>query len=80
ESANVVVEKITLMQFHRRMGHISPDLARKLIDKGFVMGIQLDETSFDKPTFCEACIYGKATRKPISKVREGERATKIGGD
>ncbi len=27
ESANAVEEKITLMQFHRRMGHISPDLA-----------------------------------------------------
>ncbi|KAK0183621.1 hypothetical protein F5146DRAFT_878921, partial [Armillaria mellea] len=52
----------------------------KLIDKGFVTGIQLDKTSFDEPTFFEACIYGKATRKPISKVWEGERATKIGGE
>lgn len=29
--------------------------------------------------FCESCVYEKATRKSILKVREGERATEFGG-
>lgn len=39
ESANIVVEQLTLDQFHCRMGHISPEVARRLITKGFVTGV-----------------------------------------
>jgi hypothetical protein len=31
-------------------------------------------------TFCEACVYAKATRKPVAKVRQGERAADFAGD
>ena len=80
EAANTAEEKLTLMQFHRRMGHISVDTARKLVMKGFVTGVCLDENRNDENFFCESCVYAKATRKPILKVRQGERATQIYGD
>ncbi|KZT18238.1 hypothetical protein NEOLEDRAFT_1028705, partial [Neolentinus lepideus HHB14362 ss-1] len=44
-----------VLELHKRMGHISPDVARRLVEKGFVTGITLD-TSSDKPFFCESCI------------------------
>ena len=65
------------MEFHRRMGHIAPSVARRLAEQGLVSGLKVD-TSKDEPTFCESCIYGKATRKPIAKEREGPRAESIG--
>ena len=80
ESANEAVEQLTLNQFHCRMGHISPDIARKLVTKGFVTGVSLNETGSGDPLFCESCVYAKATRKPILKVRQGERATEFGGE
>jgi hypothetical protein len=74
DSANVATEELTLDQFHRRMGHISHESARKLVSEGLVTGISLDLTGPVKTFFCESCIYAKSSRKPISKVREGERA------
>ncbi|KAJ3884959.1 hypothetical protein GG344DRAFT_30134, partial [Lentinula edodes] len=73
------VETITLDQFHRRMGHISPETARKLVAKGFVTGVKLDTSSGDE-VFCESCVYAKATRKPVAKVREGDRAAEFAGE
>lgn len=61
------------------MGHISPEVARRLVEKGFVTGVKLDKSS-GEPRFCESCVYAKATRKPVSKARGGERATDIGGE
>ena len=54
------------------MGHISAGVAKKLIEKGFVTGVCLEPMSFGEPYFCESCIYAKATREPIPKVRDGE--------
>jgi hypothetical protein len=79
DSAQAAVEMILLDQFHCRMGHIAPEIARKLIEKGFVTSIQLDN-SLAKLTFCEACVYAKATCKPVAKVRQGERATEFAGE
>jgi hypothetical protein len=67
-------------QFHSRMGHISPESARDLVRQGLVTGVNLDLTDPVKPFFCESCIYAKATRKAISKVREGDRAAIFGGE
>jgi hypothetical protein len=41
EMANPAEEKITLDQFHRRMGHISPETARKLVQKRFITCLHL---------------------------------------
>ena len=39
ETADVVSEQLTLDQFHRRMGHISPTSARKLVSQELVTGV-----------------------------------------
>jgi hypothetical protein len=77
ESANSAVEGITLDQLHRRMGHISPAIAKKLVSQGFVTGVKLVSAP-DAEFFCKSCVYAKATRKPVPKTREGERAKKFG--
>jgi hypothetical protein len=80
EVVNAAIEVLTLDQFHRRMGHVSQEVARKLIEKGFVTGVRLETTPTGDPFFCESCVYAKATRKPVAKAREGERATEFGGE
>jgi len=75
DSANAA-ETITVMELHRHMGHIAPSAARRLAEEGLVSGLKFD-LSKDEPTFCESCVYAKATRKPIMKVRQGERATEF---
>ena len=44
ESANAV-ETISVMELHRRMGHIAPTSARALVEKGLIVGIKLDPDS-----------------------------------
>ncbi len=73
------MDELTVEKFHRRMGHISPELARRLVEKGYVHGVRLVNSPAG-PFFCESCVYGKATRKPVSKYCEGERATEFGGE
>ena len=73
------METISLDQFHCPMGHIAPRTARKLVEKGFITGIKLDESS-GTPTFCAACVYAKATRKPVARVRKGEQAVNFAGE
>lgn len=80
DEVNAATEVLTLDQFHRRMDHISPEVARKLVDKGFVTGVRLETTPTGDSFFCESCVYAKATRKPVAKAREGERATEFGGE
>ena len=77
--ASVAEERLTLDQFHRRMGHISLDVARKLLKDKMVSGIKL-VYSPTKDFFCASCVYAKATRKPAPKVRESERAEVFGGE
>lgn len=67
EQANSADEELSLDQFHRRMGHISVGVACKIVKKGFVTGVCLELTPTGDPSFCESCIYAKATRKPILK-------------
>jgi hypothetical protein len=68
-----------LEQLHRRMGHISPGIAKKLVSEGFVTGVRLVSTA-DAEFFCESCVYAKAMRKSIPKARKGERAKKFGDE
>ena len=75
-SANAVEETLTLNQFHRRMGHISPKTAHHLIEKGLVTGIHL-EPNGDQEFFCESCVYAKATHLSVPKNREGSRTIKF---
>ena len=77
--AKVAEEILTLDSLHRRLGHISPKTAQKLIVNGFITGLHL-EPSPNADFFCESCVYAKATRKSIPKAREGERAKEFGGE
>jgi len=61
------------------MGHISPEIARRLVDKQFVTGVHLEFTLSRDPFFCESCVYAKSTCKSVPKEREGVGATNFGG-
>ena len=65
-------------ELHRRMGHISPEAARRLVKDGAIDGIEIDESSDLKS--CDSCEYAKTTRKAIRKVREAPRAAKFGDE
>ena len=75
ESAHTV-EPISVMELHRRMGHIAPSSARALVEKGLVLGIKLDPNSREAP--CDGCIFARATRKPVPKARVGPQAQQFG--
>ena len=78
--ANEAEERLTLGCFHRRMGHVAPDTARKLVKDKLVTGVRLEYTPYGRPFFCASCVYAKATRKPVPRMREGERAKEFGGE
>lgn len=80
DEANAAEETITLDQLHCYLGHISPKTAKKLVKNGFMTSIQLEATSSTVNSFCESCVYAKATQKSIPKAREGERAKDFGGE
>jgi len=55
------------MELHRRLGHIAVESARKLVTSGAIVGVELDPGSQEAD--CNACIFARATRLPIPKVR-----------
>jgi hypothetical protein len=67
DSADSIEETITVMELHKHMGHIAPTVARCLTENGLVSGIKVNLSS-GEPTFCETCVYVKATCKPIAKA------------
>ena len=77
DGANAAIETMMIMELHQRMGHISPIVAHRLAENRLMSGLKFD-LSKDEPTFCKACVYTKATRKPIAKERVGECATEFG--
>lgn len=79
ERATVVKEElVTIEKLHRLMGHISPEAAKALVQKGVVEGFKLDESS--KISSCDSCEYGKTHRKAITKERQFPRASNIGDE
>ncbi|KAE9384309.1 hypothetical protein BT96DRAFT_842429, partial [Gymnopus androsaceus JB14] len=72
--ANAIVERITLDEFHHRMGHISCKAARDLARHA--EGVEL--TDLDNKKQCKSCIFAKATKKSVPKQRQGERAEVFG--
>jgi hypothetical protein len=77
--ASVAEERLTLEKFHCRMGHISLDVARKLMKDNMITGVRLVYSPI-KDFFCASCVYAKATRKAAPRVRESERADVFGGE
>ena len=74
-----MVEKVTSGELHCHMGHIAPNTAKNLIQKGLVTGLELKDspTPF---THCSSCIYAKAQRKSVPIVHEGVCATGYGAE
>ncbi|PBK66925.1 hypothetical protein ARMSODRAFT_838483, partial [Armillaria solidipes] len=68
---------LTFMDLHRRMGHIAPEAARRLVLDGLVDGVELEDVG-GVPTFCESCVFAKAKRKSVPKEREGQRKRTYG--
>jgi hypothetical protein len=60
---------LTLNQLQARMGHITPSLAKEMIDKKMVKGIELIESPIES---CKACVKGKITQTPVEKERRSE--------
>jgi hypothetical protein len=71
-------EELSIEELHRRLGHISQERAKVLIDKGLVEGVSLEAGS--EMTTCESCEWGKTARKNVKKVREGERCAAVGDE
>ncbi|THH07316.1 hypothetical protein EW145_g3457 [Phellinidium pouzarii] len=68
DSMNVAEEVDTLQDLHACLGHISPATVEKLVKHSYITGIKLD-TTVPPPTFCNSCVYGKATHKEIRKEK-----------
>ena len=76
-TTNTASEHITVMELHCHFGHIALSVACQLATRGLVNGLIFDNSK-DDGTFCELCVYSKATCKPIAKEREGEHAEHVG--
>ena len=77
DSANAV-EPVSIMELHRRLGHIAVESARKLVTSGAIVGVELDTNSPE--TDCDACTFARATRLPIPKVRISPPAQAFGDE
>ncbi|KAL5483092.1 hypothetical protein ACEPAI_8321 [Sanghuangporus weigelae] len=67
---------MSVKTLHARLGHISPVTAAQMVKKGVILGVKLDDSS-PWLASCESCIYGRSTRKEISKSRAGKLAKKF---
>ncbi len=56
-----------LDDLHQMMGHISPEVAKRLVQDHIVEGIVLDELK-PPPKSCDSCEYVKKTRKLVSML------------
>jgi len=77
DSANAV-EPVSVMELHRRLSHIAVESARKFIQSGAIIRVELDSDS--QETDCDACIFAHATHLPIPKVRISPPAQNFGDE
>ena len=77
DSTNAV-EPVSVMEWHRRLGHIVVKNACKLVESGAVVGIELDPSSQEGD--CDTCIFARATRLPVPKVRISSPAQNFGDE
>ena len=69
---------ITAKESHRRMGHIDPEAAKRLITEGSIEGIILDDTIVIKN--CASCIHAKTHWKAIHKIHREPRAAEFSNE
>ena len=68
ETANTASVKMSLMEAHRKLGHISISAIKHAISKGFITSIDIDLNS--KFKFCKACTKAKSAHQPFPKESE----------
>ncbi|PIL25727.1 hypothetical protein GSI_11477 [Ganoderma sinense ZZ0214-1] len=68
--------EMSVLEFHRCMGHISPVIAKKMLEEGRVLGVKLKGGSTDET--CDVCIQAKITRAPVPKERTSQLAKRYG--
>jgi hypothetical protein len=73
---SVDIVKMSVMELHHCLGHISVASAHKLVMSGAVQGIELDPTSQEAD--CNACIFVHAARLPMSKPHISPPAQNFG--
>ena len=69
-------ESLSLDELHCRLGHVSHDQAKLLINKRLVEGVKLEGSG--ERVVCESCEWARGNRKQVSKVREDKRHTAVG--
>lgn len=74
-SANAT-QVMSLDEFHCRMGHLSIDATKKLVNDGMVEGIEIDDTP--EADSCSACMEAKMTHVPFPKHRSSPCADSYG--
>jgi len=64
--------------WHQRLCHVNLDTVKQMIENGMIGSSKENLTDMkNEKFFCEACIYGKQTRKPFKKV-DSSKATMVG--
>jgi len=66
--ANIASGPISIKELHHRMGHVNYQTLREMVHEGAIEGVKLDSSL--TPSFCEACVQGKAHRKAFPKISE----------
>ena len=69
DSAAVVVPKLSVMELHCQLGHITPAAMKKLVQGSLVSRIAMMYGAKES-TFCASCMYVKATQKSMLKVHD----------
>ena len=69
-------QELTMEELHAHLSHIGTTMICDMLAKGMVTGVNL-HPSHTTMGQCEACEYGKATRKPIGKDHELKHCEKF---
>ena len=59
-AASAAMDKVTIEDLHKRLGHISPKVAKKMVEDNLVVKVKLDKSSSIRS--CDSCEYAKAHR------------------
>ena len=72
------LEQVNIHTLHWRLGHVSFDTIRSLINTNAITGLHIIDEG--KPFFCSSCEYAKATRKIIHSERTAPQAPAFGDE
>jgi hypothetical protein len=79
DSTAAIVPKLTIIKLHWRLRNIAPTAAKKLVENGLVKGITMRQEG-NNITFCDSCMYARASQKPMPKACNNEDCAKVFGE